>query len=506
MLICLTANHRNASFDLLEKLSVGAPTVAKSLIENSDFVQGAVVLATCNRFEAYLDIEEPLTAGCSLAVEEAAASFGEASGTDVSELRESLTVLSGDLVAEHLFSVSSGLESVVVGEDEIAGQVRRALTTARLEGTTSSDLERLFQRAARTSRGVKTKTGLGAAGRSLARLAFDLAESRVTDWAQTRVLLVGTGQYARVTLANLRERGVLDISVYSPSGRAAVFAAKQGIVPVEADEDALVAAIAASDIVITCSTSEHPVLLPSHVSAAALLPGAVARRLVIDLGLPRNVDPAVASVTGNEVLDLETISIHAPLDELGAESDARALVDQAAAEYRAGKAEAAVTPAVVALRSHMFDVLDAEIARARARGHRDGEGDSAQIEQTERALRHLVGVLLHTPSVRARELARAGRADEVFAALDTLFGLGEDAAARAAAASRAGAGVGVSDAAGAVAAAGAGAATGGVAVAAAGAGAAAGAVAAAGAGAAAGAVAAVSGGTVSLDEYRRTAG
>ncbi|WP_378144477.1 glutamyl-tRNA reductase [Cnuibacter sp. UC19_7] len=424
MLICLTANHRNASFDLLEKLSVGAPTVAKSLIEGSDFVQGAVVLATCNRFEAYLDIEEPLTAGCSLAVEEAAESFGAASGTDVAELRDSLTVLSGDLVAEHLFSVSSGLESVVVGEDEIAGQVRRALTTARLEGTTSSDLERLFQRAARTSRGVKTKTGLGAAGRSLARLAFDLAESRITDWARTRVLLVGTGQYARVTLANLRERGVVDISVYSPSGRAEVFAAKQGIVPVAGDAGALalVEAIAASDVVITCSSTEEPVLLPAHVTAAAEVPGAVERRLIIDLGLPRNVDTGVAAVQGNEVLDLETISIHAPLDELGAESDARALVDQAAAEYRAGKAEATVTPGIVALRSHMFDVLDAEIERAR------GRGDS---EQTERALRHLVGVLLHTPSVRARELAREGRSDEVFAALETLFGL-DGAAASAA--------------------------------------------------------------------------
>ncbi|AXH34264.1 glutamyl-tRNA reductase [Humibacter sp. BT305] len=428
MLICLTANHRNASFDLLEKLSVGAPTVAKSLIEGSDFVQGAVVLATCNRFEAYLDIEEPLTAGCSLAVEEAAERFGAASGTDVAELRDSLTVLSGDLVAEHLFSVSSGLESVVVGEDEIAGQVRRALTTARLEGTTSSDLERLFQRAARTSRGVKTKTGLGAAGRSLARLAFDLAESRITDWARTRVLLVGTGQYARVTLANLRERGVVDISVYSPSGRAQVFAAKQGIVPVAADEDALVEAIATSDVVITCSSSEQPVLLPAHVTAASAVPGAVARRLVIDLGLPRNVDTGVASVPGNEVLDLETISIHAPLDELGAESDARALVDQAAAEYRAGKAEATVTPGIVALRSHMFDVLDAEIERAR------GRGDS---EQTERALRHLVGVLLHTPSVRARELAREGRSDEVFAALETLFGLDGAAASAAGAAAAA---------------------------------------------------------------------
>lgn len=129
---------------------------------------------------------------------------------------------------------------------------------------------------------------------------------------------------------------------------------------------------------------------------------------------------------GAELLDLETISLHAPLDELNAESDARALVDQAAAEYRAGKAEAEVTPAVVALRSHLFDLLDAEIERSRARGE--------QATETERALRHLVGVILHSPSVRARELARDGRADEVFAAVETLFGLGAAGSAGAAAA------------------------------------------------------------------------
>ncbi len=420
MLICLTANHRNASFDLLEKLSVGTGEVAKSLVVESDFVQGAVVLATCNRFEAYLDIDEPLTAGLSLAVEQAAESFGAASGTDVGELRDSLTVLCGDSVADHLFAVSSGLESVVVGEDEIAGQVKRALSTARREGTTSSDLERLFQRASHTSRDVKTKTGLGEAGRSLARLALDLAESRVTDWARTRVLLVGTGQYARVTLANLRDRGVTDIRVFSPSGRAVVFAAKQGLEPVAAG--GLRAAVASADVVITCSTADTVVLDAADVTAANALPGAFERRLVIDLGLPRNVDPAVASVPGTELLDLETISLHAPLDELNAESDARALVDEAAAEYRAGKAEAEVTPAVVALRSHLFDLLDAELERSASRG---------DAEETQRALRHLVGVILHSPSVRARELAREGRADEVFAAVETLFGLSAPAAGRA---------------------------------------------------------------------------
>jgi glutamyl-tRNA reductase len=413
VLLCLTANHRNASFDLLEKLSIGAPSLATSLVTESDFIQGAVVLATCNRFEAYLDVDEPLTAAAALAAEQAMEVLAEASVVDIDDVRGTLTVLSGDTVAEHLFSVSSGLESVAIGEDEIAGQVRRALSTARVEHTTSSDLERLFQRASKTSRGVKTKTGLGGAGRSLVRLALDLAESRVTDWAHTTVLLVGTGRYARASLAALRDRGVTNVRVYSPSGRAANFAASHQLHAVAKAE--LIEAIAASDVIVTCSTAPTVVLTAEQLTAATDVAGAVERRLVIDLGLPRNVDPAVATVAGTELLDLETVSLHAPLDELNAESDARALVGEAAAEYRASRAETEVTPAVVALRSHLFDLLDAEIARARSRG------DSS--EQTEQALRHLVGVILHTPSVRARELARTGGTETVFAAVEALFGL-----------------------------------------------------------------------------------
>ena len=127
MLLCLTANHRNASFDILEKLSVGAPQAAGSLVATTAFVSGAVVLATCNRFEAYLEVAEPACLGDNSAVEATVAAMSQASGVSADELRSSVTVLSGDAVVKHLFAVSSGLESVVVGEDEISGQVRRAL-------------------------------------------------------------------------------------------------------------------------------------------------------------------------------------------------------------------------------------------------------------------------------------------------------------------------------------------------------------------------------------------
>ena len=109
------------------------------------------------------------------------------------------------------------------------------LEQARSEGTTTPDLERLFQSASQTSRRVKNETGIGAEGRSLVRLALDLAESRVTDWAQTRVLLVGTGRFAGAALAALRDRGVTDVRVHSPSGRGTKFAHNHGIEAVPRD-------------------------------------------------------------------------------------------------------------------------------------------------------------------------------------------------------------------------------------------------------------------------------
>ncbi len=413
MLLCFSSSHRTANFDLLERLERNAPAVTAALAEHSEVISGSVVLATCNRFEAYLDIDEPLPAARAVSAETVIEAVSAASGIDADELRASSTVICDHGVAEHLFAVSSGLESVVVGEGEIAGQVRRSLEAARASGTVTSELERLFQGASRTSRGVKNRTGITTAGRSMVRLALDLAESRVTDWSASRVLLVGTGAYAGASLAALRDRGVTDVRVFSPSGRAAKFAVSHAIEPVEPGY--LLDALATSDLVVTCSIATDPILTKPQLAQALLRPEAVERRLIIDLGLPRNVDAAVAELHGAELLDLETISRHAPLEELNAAEDARSIVGAAAAEFAAQSAEQAVTPALVALRGHIFDILDAEIERARGRG-----GSS---EQTEAALRHLAGVLLHTPSVRARELARDGQAQSFVDAANALYGL-----------------------------------------------------------------------------------
>lgn len=448
MLICLSASHKNAGFELLERLSASADAAAGRIIDGHAALQGAVVVATCNRFEAYLDLATPEGESPVPAVHEAIRAVGDVAGLETEELRSTFDFAHGNAVAGHLFSVASGLESVVVGEGEIAGQVRRSLERARDEGTTTPELERLFQRASQTSRKVKNRTGVGSAGRSLVRLSLELASSRVTDWAQARVLLVGTGQYAGASLAALRDRGATQVRVYSPSGRAARFAHSHAIEAVSHAGFAIAAATA--DVIVTCTTADHHVVdrvlleggratIAAHgrsatdASAPAVLaefrswcpvPEAAlsARQLVIDLGMPRNVSPDVVEVEGVELLDLETIRRHAPLEELGATEAARELVSRAARNFGEVGEELDLAPSVVALRAHVEGILGAEIARARSRGTGDADADA----RTEAALRHMAGVLLHTPMVRSREFARAGEQRAWIDALEAMFGVRAD--------------------------------------------------------------------------------
>ncbi len=424
VLLCLTASHKTASFDMLERLSRTPDDVAPNLLRLTSCVQGAVVLSTCNRFEAYVEVDEPVTAAGAVGVEAVLEAIEQSTGIPTAELDGAYEVHSGRRVAEHLFAVASGLESVVPGEGEIAGQVRRALTAARKDGTTSPELERLFQRASQAQRKVKNVTALGRAGRSLVRLSLELADSRIADWSAERVLLVGTGAYAAVTLATLRERGAVDISVHSPSGRAELFPDKHGITAVADADYARVAS--RSTLLITCTNAaEEPVLGPEHLQAPSApvaigcpvhAPSTHARsQLVIDLGMPRNVDPAVAQLEGVALLDLETIRLHAPLEELQATDAARTIVRDAADTFNVLGDRQSVTPAVVAFRSHIFALMEAEIERARARGDEDG--------RVEQAMRHLAGVLTHTPTTRAHELAADGRGAEFVAALETIYGI-----------------------------------------------------------------------------------
>lgn len=413
MLLCVTANHRNTPFEVLERLSVDAGALADAVSGGAPELRGAVAVSTCNRVELYLDIDAPAITAHALARQGFERALAELGGEAARDLTTTAEVLDDAAAVHHLFSVCAGLDSVAVGEEEIAGQVRRAASRARETGTSSGRLDHVVQEAIRTARAARAQGDASRTGRSLARLAIDLVGSRLTDWAETEVLIIGTGRYAATTVATLRERGARHITVYSPTGRAQLFAQRQGLEPT----NDLRSALQRAEVVITCTT---------RLSVGVDDVPTGTRALIVDLGLPRNVDPAVGALEGIALLDLETIRLHAPLVHWSAEEDARAVVDAAAHSYVTA---ASVEPAVVALREHVLGVVQAEIDRARSRG------DDGRVEE---ALRHLTSVLLHTPSTLARRHAAAGRGEQVVAAVRTLYGLeiepaaaGTDVAAQA---------------------------------------------------------------------------
>jgi len=407
VLVCVSVSHRTADFALLERLSASAATTDPTYGLSS--VRGSVVVATCNRYESYLDVDDIPIMGEPPALTDLLSRLAERAGIDMDRMRASSRTMTGSRVAAHLFAVASGLDSVVVGEDEIAGQVRRALADAREAGTTTPALERAFQMASTTSRDVKNVTGINAAGRSMVRLALDLAESRLPAWDHVNVLLIGTGAYAGTTWTALRERGVDQIGVASPSGREHVFAQRDGVTPVGAS--ARPVALAQADLVITSTRVRTLDVADLHRARA----GVDRPLLVIDLGLPANVDKQVDTVPGVELLDLETISLHAPVAELDASAQAMDLVQQAAASFDRRSAEQSAGPTIAAYRGRVDQVLADELDRLAARGR--------LTEETERALRHFAGVLVHEPTTRVRRLAAEGRLPEVQDAIGTLYGL-----------------------------------------------------------------------------------
>lgn len=409
VLVCLTAHQRTTPLHALERLSVVGGTVARDLAASHEAIRGAVVLATCNRFEAYFDLADDTDDALPLpAMDAAMERLADLSSLPFRDVRETVEFAHGNHVAQHLFAVASGLDSVAVGEDEIAGQVRRALDAARRDGVTTASLEHLFQRATETSRAVKNATKLGESGRSLARLAVELAGSRVRSWESARVLLVGTGRYAATSLAALRDVGATDIRAHSPSGRDR-FATRENLTAVAADRFAEEAA--GADVIVTCTTTVDTYALDveSHGAARA---GRTRPQLIIDLGMPRNVDPGIRALAGIDLLDLDTIRVHAPIDEFQTIGHARQIVRTAAQRHAMARRVHEVGPWVVHMRNHVQTVLDRELERARARG--------AGIE-TEAALRHFSGALLHGLIAQGHMLAAAGSGSAWAHAIDTVF-------------------------------------------------------------------------------------
>lgn len=408
----LVATHADIDLETVAKLSNGASGVAGAAT-SSPALSGAVVLATCNRIEIYAEAPSPedVDAARSAIVSEISAR----SGLPEQTVSHAFAVNGGRDVARHLFAVSSGLDSAVVGEREIAGQVRRALISAQQEGTASPSLVRLFQTASKTAKDVGAQTALGSRGLSIVSVALDLAEdlAEVRAWSDKKAVLFGTGAYAGATMALLRERGCHDVGIYSSSGRAGEFAAARGARAIANEE--LPGAIAEADVLIGCSGSDAAM---EAVELAAIREDSPQQLIVIDLALTHDFDPAVGSLDGVELITLESVRLAAPQEQAEALAQASAIVTAAAEDFESQRQARQADAAIVALRKHTMAVLDAEIEKVRAR-----HGCTAAAEEVEFAMRRMVKQLLHTPTVRARQLASEGREDEYLAALEALYGI-----------------------------------------------------------------------------------
>jgi glutamyl-tRNA reductase len=406
------ASHHDVTLEELERLSAAAPGLARRLVDASDDVVGATVLATCNRFEVYLDLGR-----FHDAVELTTRMVADQAGLPHGPVADSMRVVVGSSVPQHLFSVAAGLESMVVGEDEIAGQVRDALALAHAERTTSPALERMLQQALATSKAVTRSTGLGAAGRSIVSVGLDLVEKRYGPVSGRRALVFGTGAYARIVVAALQRRGCADIGVYSSAGRAAPFAASHHVEAVELS--ALPELLGAADLVAACSGAPHylldlPLARAAGLDARAVMP-------FLDLALSPDVAPEVRDLPSVDIVDLRVIGEHAPPEHAAAILEAQDIVLSAVRDFEDGESGRTADHAVVAMRAHVMAIIAEEIERIQRRV--DGE----TAEEVARALTRVSNAILHTPSVRAQELARTGNFADYRKAVHTLFGIDVDA-------------------------------------------------------------------------------
>jgi glutamyl-tRNA reductase len=411
--VVLVAKCRDLDMESARQLHAAAAELPRYILSTSATVVGAVVLSTCNRFEVFCDVVPGGEADAI--VSDILDSLTRCSKVPRSRLASWFEFKSGPSVAEHLMAVGCGLESAVVGEREITGQVRRALAEAQKAGTASGQLTRLFQAAARTAKEIGARTTLSAAGRSIASVALELATNR-PGWpaiSDAAVVVLGTGSYAGCITRLLKDTQCSNIAVFSQSGRAEAFVAARGGTALT--PRTLAAAVSQADILIGCSGNGARI----GTSALEHWRQEAGRSLaVIDLAPGHDFEPQVADLEGIELITLESVHLNAPGPDLAALHQARTLVRQAARRFEEQERLRSADLGIVALRRHLYQVLDVEMDRVR-----NQLGRTAAAEDVNLALRRIVRQLLHTPTVRARELAAAGRQDDYLAALDALFGI-----------------------------------------------------------------------------------
>jgi glutamyl-tRNA reductase len=414
--IVVGLSHKTAPVAVLERAAVGAEELAKTVDElhRDEIVSEVLLLSTCNRVEVYADV-----ARFHRGVEEITSVLARHAGLPVAELTDYLYVHFAEAAVEHMFRVASGLDSMVVGESQILGQVRAAYSLGIESGSVGSVLHELTQTALRVGKRVHTETGIDRAGASIVSVALDRAAEVLGPLTEHRALVVGAGSMGALAGATLRRRGVADIVVAnrSPERAARLAASLDGRATPLAD---LADEIGSADVVVSTTGSTGLVVEASMIGQRGDRP-----LVVLDVALPRDVDPAVAALPGVTYVDLDTLrsSGAAVTDEEAAA--AAAIVADELSLYLTAQQRLAVAPTVTALRARADEVIDAELLRLDGRLPHLSALERREVADT---VRRAVEKLLHAPTVRVKELASTPGGDQYAAALRELFDLDPAAA------------------------------------------------------------------------------
>ncbi|MEU3991581.1 glutamyl-tRNA reductase [Streptomyces platensis] len=429
-LLVVGLSHRSAPVSVLERAAL-APEARGKLLQDAvsaEPVTESAVLSTCNRIELYADVDK-FHAG----VAELSTLLARHSGAGLEELTPYLYVHYEDRAVHHLFSVACGLDSMVVGEGQILGQIKDALAVAQEQHTAGRLLNDLFQQALRVGKRAHSETGIDKAGQSLVTFGLEqLAAGRdVEDWARgKRALVIGAGSMSSLAATTLVRAGVGELAVANrtveraerlvqiltePGGTgAATGLAARAVAMTSVPEE-----LALADIVVSCTGATGLVLAGEMVAAAR--DGRAAPLALLDLAMPRDIDAAVHRIEGAHLVDIESLADASADAPMAADVDkVRGIVSDEVAAFGAAQRAAHITPTVVALRTMAADVVAGEIARLDGRLPDLDDKQRAEITQT---VRRVVDKLLHAPTVRVKQLASepggAGYAD----ALRELFDL-----------------------------------------------------------------------------------
>ncbi|MBI3637779.1 MAG: glutamyl-tRNA reductase [Candidatus Rokubacteria bacterium] len=414
--VVVGVTHQSAPVAIRERLmppSDGLAAALQDVVADGDVAE-ALLLTTCNRVELY-------AIGSAPAVQAAFVRLGDRAGVPAGTLRAVMAVRRGGEAVRHLFRVATGLESVVVGESQIVGQLREALAAARAAGTVGDALGRVVDQALAVAKRARTETGLGQHAVSVPFAAVELGRKIFGDLRGVSALLVGAGAMGELTARHLVAHGIARLIVTNRTPeRAATLAAALGAAT--ADFARLGEALADVDIVVAAAGAERPFLTRAVVAAAN------GRRrgrplFLVDIAVPRAVARDVAglaNVFSFDVDDLGHVVDANRRERLRAAARAATMIDRDATTFVRRQPRDAATPTIVALRAHVEAMRRAEVERALRR--LGGESPDAR-EALEAFSQALVNKILHTPTVRLREAFDAGAAPTWRRTVAELFGL-----------------------------------------------------------------------------------